>query len=208
LKLSKKVIGTYKRELRQSWLDRALVKEELKMYSQSDIYLIEWFLVGDCDIFPLVLNGTAVYDKIWESILDHTKLSLMDSSPTMEYCCRLFDSFGKGEWPRCSYHLHGRTKIRHSVVLLVDTAGNAYHRSRRTGQFCKVGVGGGKKEGSLINRHFSCREGLMDEMGVDFHNRAVLWVSHPILEILAPHEKEQSRVKIHDLVGSICLARC
>ncbi len=31
----------------------------------------------------------------------------------------------------------------------------------------------------------------MDEMGIDFNNPAVLWVSHPILVILAPHEEEQ-----------------
>jgi hypothetical protein len=33
----------------------------------------------------------------------------------------------------------------------------------------------------------------MDETGIDFHNRAVLWVSHPILEIVAPHDTEQHR---------------
>ena len=50
-KLSEKVKGDYKRDLRQSWLDRALENEISGLDSQSDIYLIEWLLVGDCKIF-------------------------------------------------------------------------------------------------------------------------------------------------------------
>ena len=115
----------------------------------------------------------------------------------MEYCCRIFDTLGKGPFPLHLTCLVARTEIKHSVAIMVDTDLNVYHRSRRTGQFCKVGPGGGEEQGS---KHYSCREGLKDEFGVDFNNPAVLWVSQPIIEIAAPHENEQRRGKPFSLV--------
>jgi hypothetical protein len=196
------VKGDYKKDLRQLWLDRARENELAGLYSESDIYLIEWLLVGDCKIFfEKLVDGEVAYEKIWECLLDFSTLSLMDKSPTMEYCCRLFDSLGKGPFPPNLTCLVARTEIAHSVAIMMDTDGNVYHRSRRTGQFCKVGTGGGEKEGSCVSKHFSCREGLKDELGVDFNNPAVLWVSQPIIEIAAPHDSEQARGKPFTLCG-------
>ena len=120
------------------------------------------------------MDGEVAYAKIWECLLDYSTLSLMDKSPTMEYCCRLFDTLGKGAWPANLSCLVARTEITHSSAILMDTDLNVYHRSRGAGQFCKIGPGGEEEQGSCVSKHYSCREGLKDEFGVDCNNPAVL----------------------------------
>ena len=69
------------------------------------------------------------------------------------------------------------TEITHTVMIVIDTAGRVLFRNIGTRDWIKRGSGGGKYNKSLIHCHFSCREGVYDEFGISFTNRAVMEVS-------------------------------
>ena len=79
--------------------------------------------------------------------------------------------------------------IWHTVMIVVNTLGEVLSRTRRYNQFSKLGCGGGMWRKGFLHCHFACREGVMDEFGISFHNPAVLAISEPQIQLRNPEQK-------------------
>ena len=69
ISLKRSVENDYEWKLRENWLARALKVEEKGGYSQDDIYLLNWLLVGDCGCFkakPLKEEGAPAFQQVWQ----------------------------------------------------------------------------------------------------------------------------------------------
>ena len=170
---------------RQRLLDKALAIEQKGEYSQGDIHLLNWFLVGDCGCFPTKEVGQERYRSVWESVNDHSALLRMNASPVYAYCNEVLDELGA--WEPGVTTLVSPTDIRHTVAICVDTNEEILSRGRRTGQFTKYGNGGGDDGKSGMHLHFACRNALLDEFGIGFNNPAVLDLSPPYICLQAAH---------------------
>jgi hypothetical protein len=95
--LAKWVQHNHNYHQRQRWLDRALKLEEAGKYTQGDVHLLNWILVGDCKTFTKKQEGQDRYKAVWESIMDPSALSRMEASPVYEYCSRALDDLGPWE---------------------------------------------------------------------------------------------------------------
>jgi hypothetical protein len=181
------------RAIREKWLEIAQRAEERGELGDYDIYLINWFVVGDKGCF--YEQG---FKEIWEAVNDDEKLNMMINHSVDQYCRRTLDasesrareSRSKGEEPKDASHykwLLQKTRVRHTVMYILDTAGRIASRARKVGQFMNHGRGGGKHEKPLASCHYACMEGIRDEFGISRNNRAILDVSAPILTVEPPH---------------------
>ena len=137
---------------------------------------------------------------MWESVCDGEKLTTIVEHPSLAYSAKLLDqlqlaasTLGVKANLEQIEPLLTPTLVRHTVIHVVTTDGRILSRSRKGGQFCKFGSGGGKYDKSLVHCHFSARDGVYDEFGIGFRNPAVLDVSAPRLTVEAPHKAEQER---------------
>ncbi len=188
--LQKTVKHDYDWDRRKRWLDKALKIESAGEYSQADVHLLNWFLVGDCGCFTPKTDGRLRFRCVWDCVNNPSQLLRMAASPVYKYCTETLDELGIWE-PGVSALIYPQ-RIRHSVMLCATTKGDVLSRSRRTGQFTKMGPGGGEEAKSCMHNHFACRHGIHDEYGIGFNNTAVLDISPPILSISEPHPVEKA----------------
>ena len=192
-------------------LERAHKIEAHDYYSQGDIHLLNWVLVGDCECFEKPKSdGASSSAAMWKCLKNPEFMNRMAHSPVHVYCCKMLDQLLYDEEMCVRPYIAGLvtpTHIRHSVMLAVTTELELLSRSRRTGQFAKLMSDGGSDDKSCVHNQFACRNGLFDQFGIGFNNPAVLDISPPILTVTAPHrvEKEEGEpyTIVRDRMGAV-----
>ena len=117
-------------------LKKARRIEKKGYYSQSDIYLLNWFLVGDCACFwqkPTRYEGEPMFRDVYDCVTDPNKLNLMVDNPVHAYCCRKLDEVQAANEARNTGVPFGdiaclmlSVPIRHVAMLMVSTTAVSY----------------------------------------------------------------------------------
>ena len=83
----------YAREERERLHARAVKLEKQGLYSQSQIFLLKWFLEGDCEEFwNRKEEGERIYAAVWDAITASESLREMTNHPTWKYVIRCIES--------------------------------------------------------------------------------------------------------------------
>ena len=210
LRLARDVKWTTDWKLRQGWLKRAHELEAAGKYSDADIHLLNTFLVGDCECFNPQYKGRfgskeevkLRYQEMFQAALDPEKMDCVKRVAGLDIWSRMTHEFDRADLSseREATLLLCPQPIRHAVTHVVTNRGRVLSRSRKGGEFGKVGNGGGEHDKSLSHLHFSARHGVYDEFGIGFNNPAVLDISPPILTIEAPHASEWKKGEPYTVV--------
>jgi len=199
LELHDVVMGNYDWEERQKRLEKAKARRAEGALTDEDVYLLNWFLVGDCKCFKE--NGRwwsevkgARYEEVWKRVRDPELLAQMATSPVHQYICTVLDSLeesGSLDQPGIAYLYSAPAAqelyIQHCVTIFIDTDGKILSRGRAGGQFTKLLNGGGAWPKTLGQLAFEARLTAKDEYGLSLNNSAILEISPPKLMIARQH---------------------
>ena len=106
---------------RQMLLERAHKIEAQDYYSQGDIHLLNWVLVGDCECFEKPQSdGVNSSVDMWKCLKNPEFMNRLAHSPVHVYCCKMLDQlfFRRGDvceaiYSRVSY-THSHTPQRNA----------------------------------------------------------------------------------------------
>jgi hypothetical protein len=137
-------------------------------------------------------DGLLFQEEVWKAIRDPELLQQIEALPMHNALCKLLDESEDDEIKRQQLKPHYEpTLIRHSCCIVVTTDGRVLLRSKKGNDFTQVGNGGGGSDGKTFSHlHFAMRNGVYDEYGIGFNNRAVKAMSTPIFTFECPHKNE------------------
>jgi len=183
-----KVLANLKKNHKWTRRGRLLKKAQLwaeeNRLSQSDIYLLNWFLGGASKCFDKTSwdrDPEASYAAMWAAVNDRETMQKIVASPVFQYTSKMLDD---GPWDPGVEFLVVPANIYHTVSIVVDTLGRVY-------KFTKFLDGGGSWDKSATHAHHSCQDAAEDELGIGFHNLAIVAISPPSLMVVPTPKKDR-----------------